>query len=131
MVAQEELRPAFQHNPLALVHVVGQKPDGHRRDRRTEALNPGGEEDERQGVGRRKGQRRGRSTLLVQIVPKSLQPAGDVPGGLQNDLAGGRQSQAMGLAIHEGRTAGVFERSDAPTKGRLSDMPPFGRAREV
>ncbi len=102
VVAEQELRAAFRHDPLALVHIVREQADGHRRCFVAQSLNPAGEEDEGQGMGRgaeghrrcrRPDRSRSRLTRSSCVIDARLPP--------EHSLAGRGQLQPVRRAIDE------------------------------
>ena len=132
VMAEEELRAALQHQLLAGLQGVGDELDGPEPEARLELAQPGGEEGQGQGVGRREAQRGRRGFLgRARLFPRRREPAEDLLGGRTEPPPGLGQRSGMRAAVDQRGADPILERADAPAEGRLGHVALLGRAGEA
>ncbi len=133
MVAEQELRQALQHQPLAIDHVVGHQADaGLGRGRLLDPLQPRGEEGQGEHVraDEPKGACRDLRNLANEFAARH-HAAHDVLGdGAEFEPRGG-EFDTVRVAIEQGRADPLLQHPHTTAEGGLGDIPAFGRAREV
>ena len=132
VVAQQEVGPAFQHQRLARLHVVGGQADGTDRSLLLQGTQPGREEGQGQRMGRSEAQG-GRIGLcrLPRLLLAQQQAAQHLGGCGAEPFAGGRQRRLMRAAVHQGGADPVLQHPDAAAERGLGDVAPGGGPGEV